>query len=75
METIDQAKRLECVMLDITPDANLDVLFKHLENNRYWEMTLGREKAYGNAEYRHKSWLRIYAIKMSLVFIWLRAEP
>ena len=64
METIDQAKRLECVMLDITPDANLDVLFKHLENNRYWEMTLGREKAYGNGEYRHKSWLRIYAIKI-----------
>ena len=29
METIDDAKRLECVMMDITPDANLDLLFKH----------------------------------------------
>ena len=39
-------KRLECVMMDITPDANLDLLFKHLENSRFSEMTLGREKAY-----------------------------
>ena len=64
METIDQAKRLECVMLDITPDANLDILFRHLENSRFWEMTLGREKAYGDRRYRHQSWLRIYAIKI-----------
>lgn len=64
METIDQAKRLECVMLDITANANLDVLFKHLENSRYWEMTLGREKAYGDRGNRHQSWLRIYAIKI-----------
>lgn len=64
METIDQAKILECVMLDITPNANLDILFKHLENSRYWEMTLGREKAYGDGGYRHPSWLRIYAIKI-----------
>jgi len=64
LETIDQAKRLECVMLDITPEANLDILFKHLENSRYWEMVLGREKAYGDGGYRHQSWLRIYAIKI-----------
>ena len=64
METIDEAKRLECLMLDITPDANLDILFKHLENNRFSEITLGREKAYGDGGYRHPSWLRIYAIKI-----------
>ena len=63
-ETIDEAKRLECVMMDITPDANLDLLFKHLENSRFSEMTLGREKAYGAGGYRHQSWLRIYAIKI-----------
>ena len=51
-------------MMDITPDANLDLLFKHLENSRFSEMTLGREKAYGPGGYRHQSWLRIYAIKM-----------
>ena len=64
METIDEAKRLECVMLDIAPGANLDLLFKHLENSRFSEMTLGREKAYGKGTYRHQSWLRIYAIKI-----------
>lgn len=63
METIDDAKRLECLMLDITPRANLDLLFKHLENSRFSEMVLGKEKAYGN-NYRHSSWLRIYAIKI-----------
>lgn len=64
MDTIDEAKRLECLMLDIAPDANLDLLFKHLENSRFSEMSLGREKAYGDGSYRHPSWLRIYAIKI-----------
>lgn len=64
METIDEAKRLECLMLDITPDANLDLLFKHLENSRLAEMALGREKEFGTGGYRHPSWLRLYAIKM-----------
>ena len=64
METIDEAKRLECLMLDISPDANLDVLFNHLENTRFSEMALGREKTKGDGSYRHPSWLRIYAIKI-----------
>ena len=64
METIDEAKRLECLMLDIAPGANLDLLFKHLENSRFSEMSLGREKAYGDGSHRHPSWLRIYAIKI-----------
>ena len=33
METIDEAKRLECLMLDLTPDPNLDLLSKHLDTN------------------------------------------
>lgn len=64
METIEEAKRLECLMFDISPDANLDLLFKHLENSRFSEMSLGREKAYGDGSFRHPSWLRIYAIKI-----------
>ncbi len=67
MDTIDEAKRLECVMMDITPDANLDLLFKHLENSRFSEMTLGREKAYGEGSYRHQSWLRIMPLRLSRV--------
>ena len=58
LETIDEAKRLECLMLDISPSADLDVLFKHLENTRFSEMALGREKTKGDGSYRHPSWLR-----------------
>ena len=64
METVEEASRLECLMLDITPDANLDILFRHLENSRFSEMALGREKAKGDGSCRHPSWLRIYAIKI-----------
>jgi len=64
METVDEASRLECLMLDITPNANLDLLFKHLENSRFSEMTLGKEKAKGDGSHHHPSWLRIYAIKV-----------
>lgn len=63
-ETIEDATRLECLMLDISPDANLDALFKHLENNRTYEMSLGKEKAKGYGLLRHPSWLRIYAVKI-----------
>lgn len=51
-------------MLDISPDANLDMLFKHLENSRFSEMWLSKEKAKGDGSYRHPSWLRIYAIRV-----------
>ncbi len=64
METIEDASTLECLMLDISPDANLNTLFRHLENNRFSEMTLGKEKAKGKNVHKHSSWLRIYAIKI-----------
>ena len=64
METIEDASTLECLMLDISPDANLNTLFRHLENNRFSEMTLGKEKAKGKSVQKHSSWLRIYAIKI-----------
>ena len=63
MDTVEDAKQLECLMLDISPDANLDILFKYLENSRFAEMSLGREKAKGRG-LQHPSWLRIYAIKI-----------
>lgn len=64
METMEEADCLECLMLDLSPEATLDELFRHLENSRYSEMTPGREKAYGPGALHHPSWLRIYAIKM-----------
>ncbi len=64
LETVEEASRLECLMLDISPDSNLDILFKHLENSRFSEMLLGKEKARGDGSFRHSSWLRIYAVKI-----------
>ena len=64
LDTIEDATKLECLMLDIKPEADLDLLFQHLENSRYSEMTLGKEKARLRIKNRHSSWLRIYAIKI-----------
>lgn len=50
--------------MDISPDADLDEIFRPLENNRTSEMLLGKEKARLRNIHRHASWLRIYAIKL-----------
>lgn len=59
--TFDDRDALECVIMDISPDANLDKIFRPLENSRIGDMMLGREKA----RPRQRSWLRLYAIKLS----------
>ena len=63
-DTIADAVSLSCLILDIRPEANLDVLFRPLENQRIREMLLSREKAKGKRQSAHNSWLRIYAIKL-----------
>ena len=63
-DTIADAASLSCLILDINPNANLDLLFRPLENHRIREMLLSREKAKGNRQSGHASWLRIYAIKL-----------
>lgn len=63
-DTLDDNECLQCLILDISPEANLDNLFRPLENNRLQEMVLGREKARLKNRPRHASWLRIYAIKL-----------
>lgn len=63
-DTICDNERLQCLILDISPDADLDQLFRPLENNRIQEMTLGKEKARLKNRPAHASWLRIYAIKL-----------
>lgn len=52
------------IVVDISPDANLDEIFRPLENSRTSEMLLGKEKARLRNTPRHASWLRIYAIKL-----------
>ena len=62
-DTVDDANDLECLILDLAPDANLDELFRPLENTRLSEVLLGREKAKGRYN-AHASWLRLYAIRL-----------
>ena len=63
-DTIEDSDRLQCLIMDISPDANLDGIFRPLENERISEMLLGKEKARLRNSPRHASWLRIYAIKL-----------
>ena len=63
-DTIEDSERLQCLIMDISPDANLDEIFRPLENERISEMLLGKEKARLRDTRRHASWLRIYAIKL-----------
>ena len=64
-DTMEDSDELECLILDINPEANLDELFRPLENSRASEMILGREKARLKDRPNHASWLRIYAIKLT----------
>ncbi|MGL5937667.1 MAG: hypothetical protein ACRCY5_02955 [Phocaeicola sp.] len=64
-DTIEDADRLQCLIMDLSPDANLDEIFRHLEPSRMNESLLGKEKAKVENRPSHTSWLRIYAIKLS----------
>lgn len=64
-DTIEDADHLQCLIMDISPDANLDELFRHLEPSRINEVLLGKEKAKIRNRPSHASWLRIYAVKLS----------
>ena len=64
-DTIEDSDRLQGIIMDISPEANLDEIFHPLENFRTSEMLLGKEKAKLKRVVRHSSWLRIYAIKLS----------
>lgn len=63
-DTIEDSEQLQCLIMDIAPDANLDEIFRPLENSRTSEILLGKEKARLHNTPRHASWLRIYAIKL-----------
>lgn len=64
-QAIEDSDRLQGIIMDISPDANLDELFHPLENFRTADILLGKEKAKLKRQERHSSWLRIYAIKLS----------
>jgi hypothetical protein len=64
-DTIEDNDRLAGVVMDISPDANLDLLFRPLDNNRTALDILEKMKARGERQRGHASWLRIYAIRLA----------
>ena len=44
-DTIEDAEKLQCLIMDISPDADLDKIFRPLENCRTSDLLLGKEKA------------------------------
>lgn len=62
-DTVDEAEELECLILDLAPENDLDKLFRPLVNLASPESVLSKEKAKG-VSYRHSSWLRLYAIRL-----------
>ena len=65
MTTIEDNDRLQAIIMDISSEANLDELFRPLENFRTHDILLGKEKAKLKRNNNHTSWLRIYAIKLT----------
>lgn len=61
-QTMEDRDEMACVIMDISPEANLDRFFRPLDNNRTSEMILGKEKDRPNRQ----SWLRLYAIKLNV---------
>lgn len=64
MDTIDDSQELECILLDLSPDADLSMLFRPLNNNEASDALLQKEKARLKRRLKHSSWLRLYAIKL-----------
>src|SRR5574344_167079 len=64
-DTIEDAGELECIILDISPDAALAEIFRPLNNSQPSAVLLDKEKPRLKRHARHTSWRRIYAIRLS----------
>ncbi|MDR1883024.1 MAG: hypothetical protein LBR26_09650 [Prevotella sp.] len=64
MDTIEDSESLERMILDLSPYANLDTIFRPLSNYNIG-VYLEKDKAKINERRHHASWLRIYAIKLN----------
>ncbi len=63
-DTIEDSDRLQCLILDLSPDADLEKLFKPLDNRQTAALLLDKEKARLYQKSIHPSWLRLYAIRL-----------
>jgi hypothetical protein len=64
VDTIQDSERLQCLVLDLSPNANLDKLFRPLDNNRTTDSILEKEKGRLKKTFGHSSCLRLYAINI-----------
>jgi hypothetical protein len=62
-DTLMDVEELECMILDLAEDSDLDKMFRPLNNMRTSELLLGKEKAKGKRG-AHSSWLRLYALRL-----------
>ena len=56
-ETIEDADKLQCLILDLSPEADLEKMFRPLDNRQTAALMLDKEKT-------RLSWLRLYAIRL-----------
>lgn len=63
-DTIEDSDKLQCLILDLSPEADLDKLFRPLDNRQTAALMLDKEKARLRENARHPSWLRLYAIRL-----------
>lgn len=63
-DTLEDNDRLQCLILDLDPDTDLDTLFRPLNNNQTAALMLDKEKARPDRTEGHLSWLRLYAIRL-----------
>ena len=66
-DTIEDSDRLQCLIMDISPEADLNKIFRPLENSRTSEMLLGKERQgcvilpvmLPGLEYMQSNWNRV----------------
>lgn len=63
-DTIEDSDELECVLLDLSPEADLSMFFRPLSNSETSDVMLQKKKTRLKRRLRHSSWLRLYAIKL-----------
>ena len=63
-DTLEDSDKLQCLILDLSPDASLEELFRPLNNNQTVALMLDKEKVRPDRKGGHISWLRLYAIRL-----------
>ena len=63
-DTLEDNDRLQCLILDLSPQVDLEELFRPLDNNQTVALKLDKQKARPDRKEGHLSWLRLYAIRL-----------